>query len=379
VLLDNDGTLPLAAPKRIAVIGPTADDPLAVLGCYAFPRTWACTIPSAASGIELPTLRRGAARRVPDARSRSRSRHPIDGARPTASARGRARGIRRRRRARPRRPRRLFGRGTSGEGCDAESPTCRLRRRRCARPCSSPARRPCSRLLARPPLSRSAHAPNAPPASCRRSSRRGGARARRAVLLRAREPQRAAAGERAGQRPARSRRLPGVDARPQQRRRRTSTRPPRYPFGHGLGYTTLRVARPEVTRRGGTDGTAALSLTVRTPATVRDRDRAAVPARPGGLRRAAGAAADRVRACGNWRPGHPSASTSRCRPTSRRSPGATVAASSNPGSLVLASGGRAPTCRCRRRSSSPAPVRVVDHTRALHPAWSAQPMGAESP
>ena len=25
------------------------------------------------------------------------------------------------------------------------------------------------------------------------------------------------------------------------------------------------------------------------------------------------------------------------------------------------------------------PVRVVDHTRALHPLWSAQPIGAESP
>ncbi len=37
VLLTNDGTLPLAAPHRIAVIGPTAEDPYAVLGCYSFP------------------------------------------------------------------------------------------------------------------------------------------------------------------------------------------------------------------------------------------------------------------------------------------------------------------------------------------------------
>ena len=37
VILDNDGTLPLATPTRIALIGPTADDPLALLGGYAFP------------------------------------------------------------------------------------------------------------------------------------------------------------------------------------------------------------------------------------------------------------------------------------------------------------------------------------------------------
>jgi len=36
-LLENDGVLPLAANKKLAVIGPTADDPLALLGDYAFP------------------------------------------------------------------------------------------------------------------------------------------------------------------------------------------------------------------------------------------------------------------------------------------------------------------------------------------------------
>ncbi len=36
-ILDNDGTLPLAPGVRVAVIGPTADDPLAQLGDYSFP------------------------------------------------------------------------------------------------------------------------------------------------------------------------------------------------------------------------------------------------------------------------------------------------------------------------------------------------------
>lgn len=37
VILDNDGILPLDEELRIAVIGPTADDPLAQLGDYSFP------------------------------------------------------------------------------------------------------------------------------------------------------------------------------------------------------------------------------------------------------------------------------------------------------------------------------------------------------
>ncbi|AJY46341.1 glycoside hydrolase family 3 N-terminal domain-containing protein [Martelella endophytica] len=36
-ILDNDGILPLAPGRKVAVIGPTADDPLALLGDYAFP------------------------------------------------------------------------------------------------------------------------------------------------------------------------------------------------------------------------------------------------------------------------------------------------------------------------------------------------------
>lgn len=37
VILSNDGVLPLAEGKTIALIGPTADDPLALLGDYSFP------------------------------------------------------------------------------------------------------------------------------------------------------------------------------------------------------------------------------------------------------------------------------------------------------------------------------------------------------
>ncbi|SFO16534.1 beta-glucosidase [Cohaesibacter marisflavi] len=37
VIVSNDGILPLSGQKKIAVIGPTADDPLALLGDYSFP------------------------------------------------------------------------------------------------------------------------------------------------------------------------------------------------------------------------------------------------------------------------------------------------------------------------------------------------------
>ncbi|SKA02304.1 glycoside hydrolase family 3 N-terminal domain-containing protein [Consotaella salsifontis] len=36
-ILDNNGILPLAADAKVAIIGPTADDPLALLGDYSFP------------------------------------------------------------------------------------------------------------------------------------------------------------------------------------------------------------------------------------------------------------------------------------------------------------------------------------------------------
>ncbi len=57
VLLGNDGTLPLDRPRRIALIGPNADEPTAVLGCYSFPqhigvqhpaRPWASPCPPCA-------------------------------------------------------------------------------------------------------------------------------------------------------------------------------------------------------------------------------------------------------------------------------------------------------------------------------------------
>jgi beta-xylosidase len=56
VLLANNGTLPLAPAQRIAVIGPRAHDPGAMLGCYSFPRHVGIDHPELPLGVEIRTL-----------------------------------------------------------------------------------------------------------------------------------------------------------------------------------------------------------------------------------------------------------------------------------------------------------------------------------
>ncbi|MEY9939008.1 beta-glucosidase [Streptacidiphilus sp. MAP5-3] len=122
VLLRNDGRLPLDRPRRIALVGPNADTPTAVLGCYSFPVHVGAQHPEVPTGIELPTLRESLAAEFPDAEILCAAGATVDGdstagfAEAIAAARladvvvlalGDRAG--------------LFGRGTSGEGCDAES------------------------------------------------------------------------------------------------------------------------------------------------------------------------------------------------------------------------------------------------------------------
>jgi beta-xylosidase len=122
VLLRNEGVLPLAAPARIAVLGPTADDFAAVLGCYSFPLHVGAHHPEVPVGIEIPTLLDAVRAEFPDAsvtfvEGTTISGGETDGiAAAVAAAKeadvvilalGDRAG--------------LFGRGTSGEGCDVES------------------------------------------------------------------------------------------------------------------------------------------------------------------------------------------------------------------------------------------------------------------
>lgn len=122
VLLRNDGTLPLARPARIALIGPNADVPTAVLGCYAFPVHVGGQHPDIPLGIELPTLRQSLTAEFPGAEIVTAAGASVDGQVTAGFAEARrlaadadvvvlALGDRAG----------LFGRGTSGEGCDAQS------------------------------------------------------------------------------------------------------------------------------------------------------------------------------------------------------------------------------------------------------------------
>jgi beta-xylosidase len=120
VLLRNEGVLPLTHGQRIAVVGPRADDPGAMLGCYSFPRHVGVHHPDIAFGIEIPTvlaaLRADPARYIvsyapgcpvlggTDAGIETAARTARD-ADLCVAVLGDEAG--------------LFGAGTSGEGCDA--------------------------------------------------------------------------------------------------------------------------------------------------------------------------------------------------------------------------------------------------------------------
>ena len=120
VLLKNTGVLPLAPGQRIAAIGPTAVDPFAVLGCYSFPAHVGVQHPNEPVGIELPTLLESLSTEFGevshtlgttiDGGETDGIAAAVDAARAADVAivsLGDRAG--------------LFGRGTSGEGCDAES------------------------------------------------------------------------------------------------------------------------------------------------------------------------------------------------------------------------------------------------------------------
>ncbi|GAA2527487.1 glycoside hydrolase family 3 N-terminal domain-containing protein [Streptomyces levis] len=121
VLLDNpDGLLPLAPDTRIAVVGPRAADALAMLGCYSFPSHVLTHHPGVPAGIEIPTVLDALRTELPDAKVTFAQGCDVtdpdtagfdEAVARTAEADvcvavlGDRAG--------------LFGRGTSGEGCDA--------------------------------------------------------------------------------------------------------------------------------------------------------------------------------------------------------------------------------------------------------------------
>ncbi|MDX2675702.1 glycoside hydrolase family 3 N-terminal domain-containing protein [Streptomyces sp. NY05-11A] len=120
VLLDNpDALLPLPPDTRIAVVGPRAADALAMLGCYSFPSHVLTRHPETELGIEIPTLLESLRGELPDAKVTFTEGCGVSDPDPSGFTEAIARaseadvcvavlGDRAG----------LFGRGTSGEGCD---------------------------------------------------------------------------------------------------------------------------------------------------------------------------------------------------------------------------------------------------------------------
>ena len=117
-LLRNEaGLLPLAAGARVALVGPVADDPMAMLGCYSFP-AHVSAHSGHGLGLEIPSLREALAGTFPDlvhepgcgisdadTSGIAAAVAAAEAADVCVLAVGDRAG--------------LFGRGTSGEGCDA--------------------------------------------------------------------------------------------------------------------------------------------------------------------------------------------------------------------------------------------------------------------
>lgn len=120
ILLQNEQrTLPLSPPLRIAVIGPGADDSGCLFGCYSFPNHVIPGHPEAGIGVDAPTVLDGVRAEFPDSvveYERGVSISGTDTSRIDAAAELAARadvtvlvvGDRSG----------MFGHGTSGEGCD---------------------------------------------------------------------------------------------------------------------------------------------------------------------------------------------------------------------------------------------------------------------
>ncbi|MFI9837731.1 glycoside hydrolase family 3 N-terminal domain-containing protein [Nonomuraea sp. NPDC051941] len=118
VLVRNTGgVLPLTPGRRVALVGPVADDPMAMLGCYAFP-AHVGPHPEHGLGLDLPSLREALGALVPDLAYEPGCEITGDDTSGIAAAVAAAAesdvcvlavGDRAG----------LFGRGTSGEGCDA--------------------------------------------------------------------------------------------------------------------------------------------------------------------------------------------------------------------------------------------------------------------
>jgi len=120
ILLAISPALPLAPTARIALVGPNADDPMAMLGCYSFPSHVGVHHPDVPMGVSIPTVLESLRRELPGAtidhvkgcEISAPGRDGFGSAVEAAAAADVVVAVLGDFAA-------LFGRGTSGEGCDA--------------------------------------------------------------------------------------------------------------------------------------------------------------------------------------------------------------------------------------------------------------------
>ncbi|MGN9844448.1 glycoside hydrolase family 3 N-terminal domain-containing protein [Nonomuraea sp. H19] len=263
VLLRNTGAiLPLAAHQRVALVGPVADDPMAMLGCYTFP-AHVGPHPEHGLGVEVPSLRAALAQVIPDltyAPGCDISGDDTSGIEAAVAAAAAADvcvlavGDRAG----------LFGRGTSGEGCDATDlnlPGVQPELVRAVLATGTPV---VLVLLAGRPYALGAEADAAAGIVCAFFPGQRGGQALAEVLTGAVNP----SGRLPVSVPRDAGGLPSTYLSPPLGRRSevSSVDPtPAFPFGHGLGYTTFEWSDAGVQGPADwpVDGEVTVGITVR--------------------------------------------------------------------------------------------------------------------
>nr|WP_198154059.1 glycoside hydrolase family 3 N-terminal domain-containing protein [Catenuloplanes japonicus] len=252
VLCANDGVLPLAPETRIALVGPLADDPAGMLGCYTFPRHVGPHHPGLELGVPIPTLAAALDRAAIPGCTIDGDEEPSIGDAADADVIVAVLGDRSG----------IFGVGTSGEGCDV--PDLRLpgRQSELLELLLATGRPVVLVLLSGRPYALGAYADRLAAVVQAFFPGEEGGPAVAGVLTGVVNP----SGRLPVSHPASTGGQPSTYLAPLLGHRTdvsTVDPTPLFPFGHGLSYTTFAWTTPDQDQSLGTDGEATVAVTVR--------------------------------------------------------------------------------------------------------------------